>query len=253
MLLQVARKRSRWLQYHDQKTAGIPGLLPLYIGMKARITEKLCKSPPLLKHSPCTVVGWELDPEDAASQPPDKSGGQGSERLLKKHPRCIYIRFEGAKWKVGTLDEGVYPLKPVKKVWELNQQTKTKVHRWGFTLLPDYASTAHMVQGMTLPAIIAECGSSCDNVSIKDMLAAYVALSRVRKAEMLLLLRTFSKQLFQQGPPPGPHCLMRFLRSKFAAAPHNTASTASTAAEYSKLAAEQKKAHKEKSKQEGES
>ena len=36
---QVEWKRSTWLQFHDQKTKGIPGLLPLYAGMKARVTD----------------------------------------------------------------------------------------------------------------------------------------------------------------------------------------------------------------------
>ena len=39
----VEQKRNRFLQYHDQQTAGIPGLLPMYIGLKARVTEKIAK------------------------------------------------------------------------------------------------------------------------------------------------------------------------------------------------------------------
>ena len=54
------------------------------------------------------------------------------------------------------------------------------------------------------------------SLQLKDMLAAYVALSRVRKADCLLLLRAFSPSLFQQGPPPGPHCLMKLLRARCA-------------------------------------
>ena len=71
-----------------------------------------------------------------------------------------------------------------------------------------------MVQGQTLGGMIADCGDVLDNPRLKDMLAAYVALTRVKKADNLLLLRAFSPQLFQQGPPPGPHCLMKLLRSK---------------------------------------
>ena len=54
---QMHHKKQRWLQYHDQMTAGIPGLLPLYLGMRARVTEKISKTLGILKHTPCTVVG----------------------------------------------------------------------------------------------------------------------------------------------------------------------------------------------------
>ena len=52
-----------------------------------------------------------------------------------------------------------------------------------------------MVQGMTLPVVITECGTFNDTVNTKDMLAAYVALTRVRTVDTLLLLRISAKQL----------------------------------------------------------
>ena len=58
----------------------------------------------------------------------------------------------------------------------MNKKTETKVSRKGFTLLPDYASTAHMVQGMTLPGSMADCGDVLETPALKHMLAAYAAL-----------------------------------------------------------------------------
>ena len=240
---QVAHKRHRWLQYHDQRTAGIPGLLPLYIGMKARVTEQLSKRLRILKHCPCTVVGWELDPVDTTQHQGSEGTIVAAERLLTKHPRCIYIKFDGATWQLHKhLDAGVYPLRTAKRTWILNQQSQVKVHRRGFTLLPDFASTAHMIQGMTLDAVIADCGAHSDTPSLKDMLAAYVALSRVRQAETLLILRMFAKPLFQQGAPPGPSCLMKFLRSKLHGAPGDY--TADDAAQEYAQATEERKERK---------
>ena len=45
-------------------------------------------------------------------------------------------------------------------------------------------------------------------------LQAYVILSRLQSAEGLLLMRAFSPMLFQQGEAPGPHVLLKFLRSQ---------------------------------------
>ena len=64
--------------------------------MAARVTEKLVKNKNvvILKHSPCTVLGWELHPADAATAP-------GAERFLNYVPRCIYLKFPEATWTVG--------------------------------------------------------------------------------------------------------------------------------------------------------
>ena len=110
----------------------------------------------ILKHSPCTVIGWELHPADAASAP-------GAERFLNYMPRCIYLKFAGATWTVDKrLGPGVWPLFPVHRTWELNAAQGSKIKRHGFTLLPDYASTAFMIQGATLRAAIAACGDVAD-------------------------------------------------------------------------------------------
>ena len=161
------------------------------------------------KHTPCTVIAWDLHAED-------KQQSRDGQRMLQAHPLCIYLKFEGATWQVHKgLPLGVFPLAPVKRNWALNRnKAEPKVDRWGFTLLPDYACTAHMVQGMTLPGLLADCGDLLDRPGLKDMLAAYVALSRVTKADGLFLLRCFSKTLFVQGSPAGPYCLMKLLRAR---------------------------------------
>ena len=65
------QRLQRFLQYHDQQTAGVPGLNLLYEGMQARVTEKLVKNTKLviLNHFLPTVVGRELHPADAATAP----------------------------------------------------------------------------------------------------------------------------------------------------------------------------------------
>ena len=45
-----------------------------------------------------------------------------------------------------------------------------------------------------------------------DALSAYVATSRVKTKEGILIMQPFSPGLFAHGPPPGPHILMRLLR-----------------------------------------
>ena len=178
--------------------------------MKARITEKIAKTYKitLLKHTPCRVVGWKLDARD-------REKSEESQRRLNYLPTCIFIQFQGATWKIHpNLPPGVFPFVPVEREWKLNKHGKSKVKRRGYTLLPDCGCTSHLVQGETLEAELADCGDIDHMPPLKDMLSAYVVLSRVKKAIGLLLLRAFSLLLFKHGPPPGPHCLMKLLRSR---------------------------------------
>ena len=50
----MQKKLDRFLQFHDQRTAGIPGIFPMYLHMKARVSEKLAQGPriTILKHTP---------------------------------------------------------------------------------------------------------------------------------------------------------------------------------------------------------
>lgn len=91
----LKEKLNRFLQFHDQQTCGIPGLNLLYHGLKARTTEKLVKNQKItiLKHTPCTVVGWDLHPADRLRE-------AGVERFLNYMPLCIYLKFDDTKWEV---------------------------------------------------------------------------------------------------------------------------------------------------------
>ena len=154
----LKQRLERFLQFHDQQTAGIPGLNVLYVGLQSRVTEKIVKRRGLiiLKHTPCTVIGWDLHAADRQRK-------DGAERFLDYLPLCIYVRFEEAAWVVHPrLGPGVLPLYPVDRTWTLNEASGAKIRRRGFTLLPDCANTAFMIQGSNLVASIADCGDITD-------------------------------------------------------------------------------------------
>ena len=163
----------------------------------------------ILKHTPCEIHACDLH-----------AGGsvltEGSERMLSYLPRVLYLKFPGAEWQVHAgLGIGVSPLRPVRREWTLNSASKAKVSRHGFTVVPDYASTGFMMQGATLAAEIAECGDIFSIPGLTEVLATYVILSRVKNANLLLLLRAFCPLMFRMGAPPGPACLLELLRRRF--------------------------------------
>ena len=60
----LEKKVARWLQYHEQHTSGIPGLLPIYVGMRARVTERISNKLKICKYTPCTVIARDLRSND---------------------------------------------------------------------------------------------------------------------------------------------------------------------------------------------
>ena len=143
-------KRSRWLTYQDQRTAGMMGLLPLVLGLPVRLTETVNRGLKLFKHRRGTVAGWTLHPDESSEV-------EGGERRLQHQPLCIYVKFEGGEWQISDLEPGVYPLQPSSRPWLLSEGTKMKAKRTGFFIVPDFSGTAHMYQGSTEKAVIADC------------------------------------------------------------------------------------------------
>ena len=169
---QLSARLETFLQFHEQKIAGIPGLNIIYESMPARITEKIVKGKDLviLKHTSCTVLGWELHTIDRMS-------GTGNERHLTRPPSCIFLKFQDADWIVDERQgKGIFPLHLVRRTWVLKEKTGAKVRRTGYTLLPDFAWTASMAQGMTLTVGLVDCGDVFDAPGLSDQMNVYVIL-----------------------------------------------------------------------------
>jgi len=196
------KKRLRWLGCHDQQTGGIMGIFPLVRGLPLRLSDTVNRGLKLYRHRRCTLEAWTLHPDET-------SEADAGERILQHHPLCLYLKFEGATWQVADLAPGVYPLQPTCKDWYVNELTKVKAKRSGFQVVPAFSGTAFMFQGATERAIIADCLEAAHVSRQADALSAYVANSRVKTKEGVLIMQPFSPGLFAHGPPPGPHILMR--------------------------------------------
>ena len=199
------KKRLRWLGYHDMKTGGIMGVLPLVRGLPMRLSDTVNRGLKLYRNRECTLDGWTLHPDEA-------SEADAGERVLQHQPLCLYLKFDGATWRVEDLEPGVYPLQPSHKDWFVNESTKVKAKRTGFQAVPYFSGTSFMFQGATKDAVIADCLEVAHVSRQSDALSAYVANSRVKTKEGILIMQPFSPGLFAHGPPPGPHILMRLLR-----------------------------------------
>ena len=108
---------------------------------------------------------------------------------------------------------GVYPVRSITREWFLDQSRKhpvLKVKRHQLPLAPGFAMTAHSSQGATLEAAIVDL-----QIPITaSWITIYVALSRVRRADDLLIFREFDKEQLQHGDPLGPCTLLKKLRGE---------------------------------------
>ena len=77
-------------------------------------------------------------------------------------------------------------------------------------LAPYFAITAHAAQGQTLQAAIVDLQIG-RGVSI---VASYIALTRVRSREDIIIYRAFDRDLFAAGAPLVPELLLRVLRGE---------------------------------------
>ena len=174
---QLHAKRCKWLDRHGQETSHLTSVLPCVVGLPVRLTDSVDRKHQLYRGRRGTIVGW-------ASHPAEERIEVDGEWTLSHLPTAIYIHFPGARWVISEdLGIGVYPVTPTSRTWVVNKSTGVKARRTGYFLLPDFASTAHMIQGQTCQA--AECDSmeAHTATTAEHQIAGYVGLSRVKALE----------------------------------------------------------------------
>ena len=83
-----------------------------------------------------------------------------------------------------------------------------RVKRAQFMITPALAITAHAAQGRTLGAVIADL----ERGRGVSWMSSYVAITRVRRRENLLIFRPFDRKPHNEGEMPGTQKLLQVLR-----------------------------------------
>ena len=201
----VRDEKIRWLTKHDRKCGKLYGMLPLVKGMPVFLSMHIDRSSKgLLQGRDGTLVGWDLDERE----PPHPDTG---DVYLRYHPKAVYVKFKDVTWKLDGIDEvGVYPIKDTTATWHV-KATKPKsiqVRRQQIPISPGFARTAYSVQGFTLLAAIVDL---CFQATM-DIITAYIALSRVKRADDILIMRPFSLERYQEGVPINKKVMMAYFK-----------------------------------------
>ena len=99
------------------------------------------------------------------------------------------------KWTVGSLAPGVYPIDPDRQDWYVDGDKQNRVARRQFPLSPHFANTVYSSQGLTIGTGVVDLkvGRNTDATTL------YVAISRFRRADDLLILQPFDVEVLQQA------------------------------------------------------
>ena len=201
----ISLQKSVWLCRHDRECGDLYGIIPLIPGLAVALTEHVDRSPEkhLLKGKVGKIHSWR----EAATE---SSVWEDGVRILNELPDVVYVKYEGCKWHIeGTPEPGIYPIVPKKKSWFLDKgrmYPQLEIKRHQLPLAPAFAWTAHTAQGQTLPAAIVDLSRSA--------MSSYVAFTRVKRKEDLLIYRAFDRDIFNGGPLEGPELLLSVLRGE---------------------------------------
>ena len=112
-----------------------------------------------------------------------------------------------------------FPLKPVTNYWNLAGRfgdEAVEIRRRGYGMVPNFSTTIDGATGRTIDKAIADLGDWKDVATPTRAMKGYIALSRVTRADDLVLAQVFSPCLFTQGKQHWPSLLLEVQRGAIA-------------------------------------
>ena len=199
-----------WLKRHDKECGNLYGILPLCLGLPVAATDHLDRRRKILRGCRGYVVGWTAEPTLSQGHV-----AKDNAIIWNTLPSVVYVSFLTEQtWQIGSLPPNVLPVAPVRSTWFLDAgRTKPQlaISRRQFPLAPAFASTAHAAQGQTLSqGVIADLQIGANG----NPFTSYVAMTRVKDRQHLLVYRPFDAKPFQRGIGVGRELLLRVWRQE---------------------------------------
>ena len=202
-------------------TQGLPGELPLYVGMPIFLTKNIAVELGLTNGTTGIIRSIHL-------QNGEKVNDVGFHHVQFKDSDCIVAELDDITVKpLHGLDQNHIPIFPRKESFSVkvkgkkDNQKKTKkgkkkglsVKRNHFPIVPRFACTAHKSQGMTLDKAIVDLVPQPNRKGGIDVSFAYVPLSRVRRLEDLTILRPFDESVLKVKPNPACKAMLQHFKA----------------------------------------
>eukprot|EP00742_Colponemidia_sp_Colp-10_P013665 GILJ01015450.1.p1 GENE.GILJ01015450.1~~GILJ01015450.1.p1 ORF type:complete len:670 (+),score=37.93 GILJ01015450.1:1352-3361(+) len=201
------RRQRKLYTLSDNKTAGLPGILPMSIGSPVMLTSNLHVDKGLVNGARGTLrsivfrTGAVIDPSKPVF---DTTSAD-----------IAYVLVELEKvWGAAlqSLPEGIVPIVPVEKSFQwtesasagsvqppgLGRTPTLSVKRKQLPIIPAFVLTDYKVQGKSFDNVIVDITKPPGN---RDAVGTYVCLSRARSLQGLAILRPFQRQVLMCCPP----------------------------------------------------
>ena len=195
---------------NPRDTQDLPGVLPLYVGMRLTMHSKECVRFGLMKGCVCTLRHIVFSEHEDL---PETS----KMMHLKYLPVCLWLQAEDVEWRLpedhlpsdlphDTDRRGLFPLGPKEGYLQAKPDKNDKdswfsVRRRTFRVVPSDTLIVYGAQGCSYDAIIADMQKPPHMDEFVHWLACYVMLSRPRTLEGLLVLRPATRLELERAPP----------------------------------------------------
>ena len=131
-----------------------------------------------------------------------------------RSPKVIVLDFHTDDWHLPGMAPGLYAIFPLKgRQWFLDGfrgHPVLAMKRTQILITQALAVTAHAAQGRTMGAVIADLEGG-RGVS---WMASYVAITRVRRREQLLIFWPFARAPYNEGEMPETKLLLQVMRGE---------------------------------------
>ena len=196
------------------ETGNRAGLLPLFVGMRVRLTRKLAAKYGLVNEATGVVESIQFH-EDEFAHPAhnwrDDESHEAWQRghvLLQHMPQAVFVKFDKSSLDCG-FGPGVVAVEP----WQGSKRFKIYLHggdrseasqgsvgRYQIPLMPEQVRTTQTAQGMSMDRVKLFLAKG-NQKEAERWMNTYVMLSRARTLDGLLLFDLPPRDYFCMGPP----------------------------------------------------
>ena len=191
-------------------TKGLPGELPLYVGMPVFLTKNIAVELGLTNGTTGIIKSIYLRNAESITDDP------GFHHVEFKDTDSIVVQLDDITVNpLHGLAPDHIPIFPRKDSFSVKVKDKKSisVNRCHFPIVPRFACTAHKSQGMTLDKAVVDLVPQPNLKSPIDVNFPYVPLSRVRRLDDLTILRPFDARVIKVKPNPACLAMMEYFKT----------------------------------------
>ena len=195
--------------FPSTKCNGLPGELPLFIGMPVFLTVNIATELGLTNGATGVVRSIHLKSEEVFN-------GDKGIHYLDQIPDYIIVEMDDITMKpLDGLEPNLVPIFPKTGSFKVKVKEKQiNISRCHFPLVPRFSCTSHKSQGQTLSKAVVDLVRPKEIKGAVEINFSYVPLSRVRTLKDLTILRPFDPSVLKAQVNKGCAAMMEEFKGR---------------------------------------